>query len=124
VHDLYWLGRFLVRIDNAPAAVPFLERALAIAPQRQLIAFETANAYVAADRKADAVAILRRMFARESELKEVQIWCAIYAIRAGDLELEKEVLDTIRKRTKTDVLRVDQRIIDELMHVGRYADVV
>jgi O-antigen ligase len=124
VHDLVWLGRFLVRIGNAPAALPFLERALAIAPQRQLVAFETAGAYIAAGRKADAVAILRRIYARAPELKEVQINTAILAIRAGDAELENEVLDAIRARTKTDVLRIDQRIIDAMMQEERYADVV
>lgn len=117
---LLFLGSFLNRIRQYPAAIPYLERAVATSPQKQAILFELAVAQVNIGKTAEALAIFKKAFEYDPSFEDARIFYGIGAIYNHNETLAAQVLAPLDQQK----LLFDDRIINAYVSIADWNKVI
>ncbi len=116
----FFLGMFLDRFGRFAEALPTLEAAHALSPQKQTIAFELANAYLGTGRGADALVLLKEAFESAPDFISARIIYAVVAISQKQFQLADELLTPLSGTPEA----FDDRIIRAYYEARQYPKVL
>ncbi|MCR4279356.1 MAG: O-antigen ligase family protein [Candidatus Zambryskibacteria bacterium] len=92
-------GSFFSTTGAEAESIMYLERALALAPEKQQIYFELGSAYINSNDRARALEIFREAYEMAPGNQEALTIYLIGAIYAGDRSLERELIAKMPERT-------------------------
>lgn len=115
VRLLYATGVFFGRIGDIEKSIEILERAHVLSPQKQLISFELAFAYLTRGDIEQGLDLLEKTYEDAPEFLEARKMYALGAIIAGDAGLEQKLLQGL----PDDFFYTDNRVIQVLARMGR-----
>lgn len=114
-----FLGMFYNRLKRFSEALPYLEKAHALSPNKQTIAFELATTYLNTGKNAEAVELLRKAYESASEFGSARITYAVAAIYAKDFQTAADLLNPI-----ADTALFDERVVKAYFDVRHYDKVL
>ncbi|MBI1974779.1 MAG: O-antigen ligase family protein, partial [Parcubacteria group bacterium] len=114
-----FLGMFYNRLSRSAEAVPYLEKAHALSPNKQTIAFELASTYLNIGKTAEALELLRKAYESAPKFPEARKTYAVAAIYAKQFELAAELLNPI-----VDIAVSDERVVKAYYDVKQYDKVL
>jgi tetratricopeptide (TPR) repeat protein len=114
-----FLGTFLNRVGRFSDALPHLEKAHALSPAKQAIAFELAGTLLNLGKNAEALALLREAYENAPEFQSARVAYAVGAIYVRQFALAEELLAPI-----SDVAVSDERIVKAYFDVKAYDKVL
>ncbi|HCB35701.1 MAG: hypothetical protein A2W52_00950 [Candidatus Taylorbacteria bacterium RIFCSPHIGHO2_02_49_25] len=115
-----FIGGFLNRLGRFAEALPHLEKAHALSPNKQTIAFELANTYLATGKNAEAFELLKKAFESAPEFTGARVAFAVSAIYAGKFEIP---LQLFASTTALNVL-TDDRLVKAYFDAKEYQVVI
>ena len=115
-----FMGGFLNRLGKFPEALPHLEKAHELSPNKQTIAFELANTYFGVGKAAEAYALLKQAFESAPLFTGARIAYAISAIYSE----KYEEADALFASTTSITVRADDRLVKAYFEKGQYGRVV
>ncbi len=116
----FFLGTFLSRIGRVSEAIPVLERAHLLSPQKQTISFELASAYLNTGRASDALALLKSAFETAPDFGNARIIYAAVAISQKQFQLADQLLAPLAGTPEAS----DDRIIRAYYEAHFYSKVL
>lgn len=97
-----FMGSFLNGIGMPAEALPYLEKASALSPTKQIILFELGASYTQLGRHKEALETLKKAYELEPSYRQAALSYAAAAIHAGDSALTSQILTPIYGTTVVD----------------------
>ena len=114
-----FLGMFYNRLSRSADAVPYLEKAHALSPNKQTIAFELASTYLNVGKTAEALELVRKAYESAPEFGSARMTYAVAAIYAKQFDVAAELLNPI-----VDAAVFDERVVKAYYDVKQYGKVL
>ncbi len=114
-----FLGMFYNRLGRSADAVPSLEKAHALSPNKQTIAFELASTYLNVGKTTEALALLQKAYESAPKFSSARMTYAVAAIYAKQFELAAELLNPV-----VDAAISDERVVKAYYDVKQYGKVL
>lgn len=115
-----FLGGFYNRLGRYADALTHMEKAHALSPNKQTIAFELANSYLSTGKNNEALGLLKRVFESAPENGTARVAYAAAAIYAQQFALAEELI-TASADTN---LKTDERLVKAYFAAKQYQKVI